>query len=174
MYLDFDGASRRLPDLCTTWLYHLGCVFEQLQDDFMVPIYQIINISSKGMWPESENVTLVQATSREEIIKAVLRRQDSFVEKRLFPCHWRLMWDIKTFRGDPSDSKESDPGRSDPGADLVEDFLELDLGAEVRRLTEAEFVRKILKSIDDNAINDGGFYTAIRQQGSVHILNESS
>ncbi len=113
-------------------------------------IYQIINTSTKGLWPESENVTLVQASSREAIIRAVLRERDKFIETRLLPCHRRLMWKIKTFRGD-----EDDPAKDDP------DAFRLDMDADVRGMTEEEFVSKILTDIDENSINDRGFYTAI-------------
>ena len=113
-------------------------------------IYQIINTSTKGLWPESENVTLVQASSREAIIRAVLRGRDKFIETRLLPCHRGLMWKIKTFRGD-----EDDPAKDDP------DAFRLDMDADVRGMTEEEFVSKILTDIDENSINDRGFYTAI-------------
>jgi hypothetical protein len=113
-------------------------------------IYQIINTSTKGLWPESENVTLVQASSREAIIRAVLRGRDKFIERRLLPCHRGLMWKIKTFRGD-----EDDPEKDDPEA------FRLEMDAEVRGMTEEEFVNKILTDIDENSINDRGFYTAI-------------
>jgi len=69
-------------------------------------VFQIINTSSKGLWPPSENVTLVQASSREAIIQAIVRGQDIFIEKRLTPCHQYLSCLIKNFRGDPADSDE--------------------------------------------------------------------
>ncbi len=69
-------------------------------------VFQIINISSKALWPPSQTVTLVQASSREAITTARLRGQDSFVTKRLTPCHQYLTCLIKNFRGDPADSSE--------------------------------------------------------------------
>lgn len=60
------------------------------------------------------------------------------------------MWKIKTFRGD-----EDDPEKDDPEA------FRLEMDAEVRGMTEEEFVSKILTDIDENSINDRGFYTAI-------------
>ena len=124
-------------------------------------VYQIINTSTKGMWPESEDVTLVRASSRESIIRAVLRGKDSFVENRLFPCHQKMMWDIKTFRGDPDDSDQEDP-----------DAFEFDPDAEVRRMTKDEFVKKILTGIDDNSINDRGFFTAIKKLKGVQAVDD--
>ena len=114
-------------------------------------VYQILNTSTKGLWPEDENSTLVEADSREAIIKAVLRGTDKFVEKRLLPCHQALLWDIRQFRGDSDDSDLDDP-----------DAFEADPDAEVKTLTEDKFVQKILGGIDDNSINDRGFYTAIK------------
>ena len=125
-------------------------------------VYQIINTSTKGLWPKSEDVTLVRASSREAIIRAVLRGKDSFIEKRLLPCHQSLMWDIKTFRGDPDDSDQEDP-----------DAFELELDAEVRSMTEDEFVKKILTGIDDNSINDPGFYTAIKKLEGVQAVGDA-
>ncbi len=119
-------------------------------------IYQIINTSTKELWPDSENVTLVQASSREAIIRAVLRGRDKFIERRLLPCHRGLMWKIKTFRGD-----EDDPGEDDP------DAFRLDMDADVRGMTEEDFVNKILTDIDENSINDRGFYTAILKMETV-------
>ncbi len=128
-------------------------------------VFQIINISSKALWPPSQNVTLVQASSREAIITAILRGQDSFVEKRLTPCHQYLTCLIKNFRGDPADS--------------IEEF-EPDPDALIKTMTEDEAVKKILQEIDDNSVNDGGFYTAIQKlEGvepageGVHQLNKS-
>lgn len=103
----------------------------------------------------------MQASSREAIIRAVLRGKDSFVEKRLLPCHRSLTWDIKTFRGERDDSDQEDP-----------DAFELDLDAEVRRMTEEEFVRKILAGIDDNSINDRGLFTAIKKLEGVQAVND--
>ena len=46
---------------------------------FEMSMYQIINTSTKGLWSESEHVTLVQPSSREAIIRAVLRGRDRFI-----------------------------------------------------------------------------------------------
>ncbi len=54
------------------------------------------------------------------------------------------------------------------------------LQASIKTMTEDEAVKKILQEIDDNSVNDGGFYTAIQKlegveaagQG-VHQLNTS-
>ena len=124
-------------------------------------IYQIINTSSKGLWPESENVTLVEASSREAMIRAILQGKDSFVEKRLLPCHESLLWDIKQFRGDPDDSDQDDP-----------DAFEQDPDSEVKSLTEEQFIQKILAGIDDNSINDRGFHTAITELQNVKTVND--
>lgn len=77
------------------------------------------------------------------------------------------MWKIKTFRGD-----EDDPGL-DPEA------FRLDMAADVRGMTEEEFVNKILADIDENSINDRGPYTAILKLenvqplcDTVYVLNE--
>jgi len=56
-----------------------------MESSTQTSVFQIINTSSKGLWPPSENVTLVQASSREAIIQAILRGQDTFIEKRLTP-----------------------------------------------------------------------------------------
>jgi len=72
---------------------------------------------------------------------------------------------IKNFRGDPADSDEE---------------FAPDPDASIKTMTEDEAVKKILQEIDDNSINDGGFYTAIQKledveaagQG-VHRLNTS-
>ncbi len=136
-----------------------------MESSTQTSVFQIINTSSKGLWPPSENVTLVQASSREAIIRAIFRGQDTFVEKRLTPCHQYLSCLIKNFRGDPADSDEE---------------FEPDPDALIKTMTEDEAVKKILQEIDGNSVNDGGFYTAIQKlecveaagQG-VHQLNTS-
>lgn len=125
-------------------------------------VYQIINTSTKGLWPESENVTMVEASSREAVIQSILQSQDSFVEKRLLPCHQSLMWDIKQFRGDPADSDQDDP-----------DAFAQDPDAEVKSLTAEQFIQKILAGIDDNSINDRGFYTAIKELRGVEAVGDT-
>lgn len=105
-------------------------------------------------------MTPVEASSREAIIRAVLRGKDSFVEKRLLPCHQMLLWDIKQFRGDPDDSDQDNP-----------DAFEQDPDCEVKSLTEEQFIQKILADIDDNSINDRGFYTAIKELHGVKAVD---
>ncbi len=104
--------------------------------------YLNVNISTKGMWSESEDLTLVEASSREAIVKAVLQGKDTFIEKRLLPCHHDLLWDIEQFRDDPDEETSDD-----------EDAFRLDPDAAVRTLSEDDFIRKILKGIHDNSIN---------------------
>ncbi len=131
-----------------------------MESSTQTSVFQIINTSSKRLWPPSENVTLVQASSQ-----VILRGQDTFVEKRLTPCHQYLSCLIKNFRGDPADSDEE---------------FEPDPDALIKTMTEDEAVKKILQEIDGNSVNDGGFYTAIQKlecveaagQG-VHQLNTS-
>ncbi len=69
------------------------------------------------------------------------------------------MWKFKTFRGD-----EDDPAKDNPEA------FRLDLAADVRGLTEEEFVNKILTDIDEDSINDRVFYTAILKLENVQPL----
>ena len=78
------------------------------------------------------------------------------------------MWKIKTFRGD-----EDDPATDDPEA------FRLDMDADVRGRTEEDFVNKTLTDIDENSINDRGFYTAILKMehvqpvyDKVYVLHE--
>jgi len=131
-----------------------------MESSTQTSVFQIINTSSKGLWPPSENVTLVQASSQ-----VILRGQDTFVEKRLTPCHQYLSCLIKNFRGDPADSDEE---------------FEPDPDALIKTMTEDEAVKKILQEIDGNSVNDRGFYTAIQKlEGveaagrGVHQLNTS-
>ncbi len=63
--------------------------------------------------------------------------------------------------------------------DSDEEF-EPDPDASIKTMTEDEAVKKILQEIDDNSVNDGGFYTAIQKlEGveaagqEVHQLNTS-
>lgn len=107
-----------------------------------MPLYKIINTSTKGLWPQEENETIVRAESREEIIKSIINGKDNFIEKRLTPCHEYLESLIKGFRGE-----------------ILED-LEV-IPEEVENKNESQVVEMILKKIDNNSINDGGFYTAI-------------
>ena len=73
-------------------------------------IFAIVNVSRKGLWPENENVTLVRAESREEIIVAILRGQDAFIEQRLTPCHEYLKGLFQNFRAERG-SEDQDEGK---------------------------------------------------------------
>lgn len=94
-------------------------------------IYAIVNVSRKCLWPENENVTLVRAESREEIITTILRGQDSFVERRLTPCHEYLRNLIKGFRGKAVTGEEEEPEEEQ----------------EKRQITEDQMVKRILKEV---------------------------
>lgn len=99
--------------------------------------YAIVNVSRKGLWPENENVTLVRAESREEIIKTILRGQDSFVERRLTPCHEYLRNLFKKFRGEAISEEEDELGEQ---VEEVEKRKE-------SQLKEDQMAKRILKEV---------------------------
>ncbi len=90
-------------------------------------------------------------------VQTILRGQDTFIEKRLTPCHQYLSCLIKNFRGDPADSD-------------VE--FEPDPDASIKTMTEDEAVKKIMQEIDDNSVNDGGFYRAIQKLEGVEAAGQ--
>jgi hypothetical protein len=124
-----------------------------------MPVFAIINTSSKGLWPKNEDVTLVLAESREAIIRSILNKKDDFVAKRLTPCHEYMESLIKGFRGEKVDPDDPDD----------------DIPWEVEGKNESQMIEMILRKIDDNSHNDEGFYTAIqkckdRECNDVHNL----
>lgn len=77
-----------------------------------------------------------------------------------------------------NDANHTDVCRGDP-ADSIEKF-EPDPDALIKTMTEDEAMKKILQEIDNNAVNDGGVYTAIQKlegvepaREGVHQLNKS-
>ena len=72
------------------------------------------------------------------------------------------MWDIKQFRGDPNDDDLDDP-----------DAFEQDPDSEVKKLSEQQFIQKILAGIDENSINDRGFYTAIKEVKGLEAIGDN-
>ena len=65
----------------------------------------------------------MRATSRKAILQSVLRGQDAFIEKRLFPCHDYFMTMIRQYRGEADSDGEFEDTYTEDNPKPTEDQL---------------------------------------------------
>jgi hypothetical protein len=128
-------------------------------------LYAIVNVSSKGLWPRDQDVTLVRAESREAIIQAILYKQNDFLQKRLLPCHVYLRGIIRAWRVKHKITTLAQEQSEEPGFEVYK-------GDRDASLSLKKIIAKILDLIDSGECNDGGFYTAIYAVEEPYLLHD--